>query len=213
MLYLPPYYYHSVRGGPTGSISANVWVPSAAQKVKQLIAKSTPMPFSSGDRFEAKALKLATASALIFDKIGVVQGKSTNKKRKKKVMGKGKAADTAASEAAAAVAEATATMARLMRDRHSPPLEEESESVTGLALREFCQSVAAAPSSNDGEIKASADAVASLLVAELKDPMVRLHVLLDVVDELFDTVVDIFTEVKGPLSDLNGECCSNKIVP
>jgi hypothetical protein len=176
MLYLPPYYYHAVRGGPAGSASVNVWMPSAMHKVKQLIVKSTSMPFSVKDNAGVKARNLVAASKLAFSKLGLPVEKARARRK--------------VSAASASAATAANFLPRLMRERHPPTFEDKNEysqlSVAGLALQEHCQGEATA---SYGDIEASSDAMASLLVAELKDPSVRLHVLLDIIDELFDVGV------------------------
>lgn len=183
MLFLPAFYYHYVKSGPTGSTSLNMWVPSAAQACMDRIVKSVPLPFEDAEDVEIKAAKLAAVAVVAFKKLGLGDSNS--------------------------LFAASRQLGKIMEGRH--PLVEEDKEVarSGENLRgipSFCngeigqnfrkdvysqlqtKTGMASPAGPAKPVKESAIQVSSLLEEDLKDPAVCLHVLLDYVDEVFHSL-------------------------
>lgn len=180
MLFLPAFYYHYVKSGSTGSTSVNMWVPSAAQACMDRIVKSASLPYEDTEDVEVKAAKLATMAVVVFKKLGLGSSKS--------------------------LFDASQQLGNIMVARHAVVVEVEGSREDLRGTLSFCNGEAgqkfrrdvysqlqtkmgmASPVGVAKPIKDSASQVSSLLLEDLKDPAVCLHVFLDYVDEVFHSL-------------------------
>lgn len=187
MLFLPAFYYHHVKSGSQGSTSMNVWVPSNAGACMDRLVKSASLPYEDAEDVEVKALKLAIMGVVAFNRLGLGPTNS--------------------------LFVASQQLGKIMEDRHGLTTKEDVTDDKTEAhkdsrdIQSFCGGEVGMKFRRDTYfhlqtkmgmispvgmarlIKESASQVSSLLLEELKDPAVCLHVLLDYIDEVFHAVL------------------------